>query len=139
MGIEGPVLRRLFSTFARGWPGVGLFLLRLVVGIVLIWGAVHRLSSSAPIHVSVELSIVIGAALLLLIGLWTPVAGGLVVLIELRRVLWKLDDPSISILVGTMALALALLGPGFWSLDARLYGWKVISLPPRKGNSEPPE
>lgn len=74
-----------------------------------------------------------------MIGLWTPVAGAVVVLIELQRILWKLDDPAISILVGTMALALALLGPGFWSLDARLYGWKVISLPPPKGKSERPE
>jgi uncharacterized membrane protein YphA (DoxX/SURF4 family) len=86
-----------------------------------------------------ELAIAISAGLLLLIGLWTPMAGAVVVLIELRRILWKLDDPSILILVGTMALALALLGPGFWSLDARLYGWKVINLPPQKGKSEPPE
>jgi len=89
--------------------------------------------------VIVVLAIAIIAGLLLLIGLWTPVAGGIVVLIELRRILWKLDDPLISILLGTMALALALLGPGFWSLDARLYGWKVINLPPQKGKSEPAE
>jgi uncharacterized membrane protein YphA (DoxX/SURF4 family) len=85
------------------------------------------------------LAIAMSGGLLLLIGLWTPLAGALVVLIELRRIFWRLDDPSISILLGTMALALALLGPGFWSLDARLYGWKVINLPPQKGKSEPPE
>jgi hypothetical protein len=114
-------------------------LLRLVVGIVLVWRAIDKLSSDAPIHVIAVLAIAIGVGLLLLIGLWTPVAGAVVILIELRRILWKLDDPSISILLGTTALAIALVGPGFWSLDARLYGWKVISLPPQKGKSEPPE
>ena len=132
-------MRRLFSTFARGWPGVGLLLLRLVVGIALAWRAIDKLSSSGPIYVIAVLVIAISAGLLLLIGLWTPVAAAVLVLIELWRILWKLDDPWISFLLGTMALALALLGPGFWSLDARLYGWKVINLPPQKGKSEPAE
>ena len=114
-------------------------LLRLVVGITLIWRAIDKLSSGAPTQVIAVLAITISAGLLLLIGLWTPVAGAAVVLIELRRILWKLDDPWISVLMGTMALAIALVGPGFWSLDARLYGWKVINLPPQKGKSEPPE
>ena len=105
----------------------------------MIWRAIDKLSSGAPILVIAVHAIAISAGLLLLIGLWTPVAGAVVVLIELRRIVLKLDDPWISVLMGTMALALALLGPGFWSLDARLYGWKVINLPPQKGKSEPPE
>jgi putative oxidoreductase len=106
---------------------------------VVTFRAIDQLSSSAPMHVTALHAIAISAGLLLLIGLWTPVAGGVLVLIELQRILWKLDDPWISILLGTMALALALVGPGFWSLDGRLYGWKVINLPPQKGKSEPPE
>lgn len=132
-------MRRLFSTFARGWPGVGLLLLRIVAGIVLILRVLNGVSSHAPVHMTALYAIAISAGLLLLIGLWTPVAGTVLGLIELWRFLWKLDDPWISILLGAMPLALALVGPGFWSLDARLYGWKVVNVPPPKGKSQPTE
>ena len=117
-------MRRLFSTFARGWPGIGLVFLRVVLGIALIWRAVGRLSSDPSTLVTVLSVFGIGAGLLLLMGLWTPVAATLVAAIQVWKICWKLGDPWIYILLGTIAVAIAMLGPGFWSVDARLYGWK---------------
>jgi hypothetical protein len=42
-------------------------------------------------------------------------------------------DPWTSILLGTISLALALLGPGAWSVDARLFGWRRIDIRDPKG------
>ncbi len=43
-------MRRLYSTFAGGWPGMGLLLMRLVVGSALIVGASSILWSGPPPH-----------------------------------------------------------------------------------------
>jgi len=125
-------LRRLFSTFAQGWPGVGLLLMRLVLGFALIWRAVGRLSSDPSTLVTVLSVLGIGVGLLLLMGLWTPVAATLVAAIELWKIYWKLGDPWIYLLLATIAAAIAMVGPGFWSVDARLYGWKRIEPRARK-------
>lgn len=125
-------MRRLFSTFAQGWPGVGLLLMRLVLGFALIWRAVGRLSSDPSTLVTVLSVLGIGAGLLLLMGLWTPVAATLVAAIELWKLYWKLGDPWIYLLLATIAAAIAMVGPGFWSVDARLYGWKRIDPPAGK-------
>ena len=71
----------------------------------------------------------IGLGLLLLTGLWTPVAGRLVAVLELCTIPCELGSLSTHIFVATMATAVALVGPGFWSLDSRLYGWKRIDPP----------
>jgi putative oxidoreductase len=73
-----------------------------------------------------------GAGILLLAGLWTPIAGALVMVIELLNVFSQAGDPWIPILLGTLGAALALLGPGGWSVDAYLFGWKRIDPPDRK-------
>ena len=125
-------MRRLFSTFARGWPGVGLLIMRLVLGFALIWLAVERLSGDSPTDLRVLSALGIGAGLLLLMGFWTPVAATLVAAIELWKIYWKLGDPLIYMLLATIAVALAMLGPGLWSLDAQMYGWKRIKPPTRK-------
>ena len=73
-----------------------------------------------------------GAGILLVVGLWTPIAGAAVTLIELWNILSQAGDPLIPILLGAFGAALALLGPGGWSLDCRLFGWKRIDLRDRK-------
>jgi putative oxidoreductase len=125
-------LRRLFSTFARGWPGVGLLLLRLVVGIALICRAAIRLNSEPSLQVFGVCVVAIGLGLLVVAGLWTPVAGALVAALELCTIPWELGALSTHIFIAAMAAALALVGPGFWSLDSRLYGWKRIDPPTPK-------
>jgi len=74
-------------------------------------------------------AVAIGLALMLLAGLWTPVAGTLVAAMELCTIPWDLGALSAHIFMATMAAAATLVGPGFWSLDNRLYGWKRIDPP----------
>jgi hypothetical protein len=125
-------LRRLYSTFAGGWPGIGLILMRLVVGFALATSAGSALLSSPAIPMTILSVFLAGAALLLIIGLFTPIVGTLVALIESCRIVIIPADRLIYLLVATFGAALAMLGPGLWSVDARLFGWKRIESRPRK-------
>jgi uncharacterized membrane protein YphA (DoxX/SURF4 family) len=72
-----------------------------------------------------------GAAALLLVGLWTPVAGVLMAIAELGLAFSQPTDPWMHILLGALGASLAMLGPGAWSMDARLFGRKRIQIPQR--------
>ena len=71
-------MRRLFSTFATGLPGLGLLLMRVVVGISLMYRGVIGLEGDRSSLLLVLSVLLIGGGFLLLIGLWTPIAGTLV-------------------------------------------------------------
>ena len=120
-------MQRLFSTFSNGPPALGLLLLRLVIGAALIVSCVRIYEGASPQAITPHL-IAAGAGLLLVAGLWTPVAGTIVAIIELVIAYSHTQDPWVNVLLASLGIALALLGPGTWSVDARLFGWKRIEI-----------
>ena len=119
-------MQRLFSTFADGWPGAGLLVQRLLVGAALEYCVV----ATPPGTVAAPQLIGALAGLLLIAGFWTPVAGVVTACAEAWAVFLSPVQPAIPAALGVLGLTLALIGPGEWSVDARLYGRKHI-VPPR--------
>jgi putative oxidoreductase len=102
--------------------------MRLVVGISLIASGVAKFQAGQAIELEVLniLTIVVGA--LLTVGLWTPIAGFLAVVLAV----WSFRAQRVGlcpvVLSATIGAGLALVGPGAWSLDAWLFGWKRIDI-----------
>jgi hypothetical protein len=129
---KGTCVRRLYSTFAGGWPGIGLLLMRLVAGSALMLSASSTLWRNPPISTAISSALLVGSGILLIAGLWTPIAGMLVAAIELWQILTLPGEILVPTLLGTIGGSLAMLGPGLWSVDTRLFGWKRVEAPPRK-------
>jgi uncharacterized membrane protein YphA (DoxX/SURF4 family) len=106
--------------------------MRLVAAIAIAVQAVTTLRSGLPIVQVTMQALMVVAGLLLFAGLWTPIAGALVAILTLWNTFSQPGDPWPSIMLGTLGAALALLGPGAWSVDAHLFGWKRIGPPDRK-------
>jgi putative oxidoreductase len=124
-------VQRLFSTFPEGWPGTGILFLRAAAAIPAVQrGVAGLLTTPLLAHMVLQL-IATGAAALLLVGFWTPVAGVLLAVAEIFLAFSHSNDPSIHVLLGALGAALAMLGPGAWSVDARLFGRKRIEIPQR--------
>jgi uncharacterized membrane protein YphA (DoxX/SURF4 family) len=133
----------LFSAFPGRWPGAGLLVLRIAVGVAAIGqGYACVAGAGTPAIPSVAaglLAITTGA--LLAIGFLTPCAGALVVLgcAALAQpwvpVLTSEASPGgwAALFVGAVAAALVPLGPGAFSLDARLFGRRQIVIPAGPG------
>ena len=106
--------------------------MRLVAGIILVSGGIVGLQGEFQLERAIPHVLSTGAGILLLAGLWTPIAGILLAIIEIWCAFTHPHDPWSYILLGTLGAALAMLGPGAWSVDARLFGWRRIDPADRK-------
>lgn len=89
--------------------------------------AVHI--AEAPFSAVLPEFIGAGLGVFVLVGLWTPVSGTLVAIVELWIAYSHVGDRWIAILLATLSATLAMIGPGAWSVDARLFGRKHIAGP----------
>ena len=133
-------LQRLFSTFPGGRPGAALLLMRVAVGAMASAQGVLYLSRGGnqtfgALFTCLALA---GCSACLLIGFFTPVVSISVAILSFAIALSWLPQPAVnlfdnklaSIEIIVMGASIALLGPGAFSLDARLFGRHEIVIPP---------
>ena len=121
-------MQRLFSNFADGWPGGGLLTQRLLLGTALLYSCFACLSAPTC-GTFVPQSIGALAGVLLLAGLWTPVAGVLVAIVEAWIAITAPNSAALPATLAVLGASLAMIGPGAWSVDAWLFGRKHIEPP----------
>ena len=136
----------MFPTFPGGWPGVGLLLLRLAVVVTVLAQCVayavdwrHLGLVTAAVGV-----LAIASSVSLLIGYLTPFSAVLVALTSLGAAIsWfpapnpNLFDTKLATALATViAVAIVCLGPGAFSLDARLFGRREITIPTSSPSSQ---
>jgi len=118
-------VQRLFSMFPPGPPGIGLFLLRLSIVIALLLDG-YGYRQPGWIHAAAIL-----LSIALFAGYMTPIAAALGLLFH--GLIWLTSGSGSVAIVSIVSLdisALALLGPGAYSVDASLFGRRVVVLPP---------
>jgi putative oxidoreductase len=112
--------------FADGRPGVGLMVLRAaatcaaLINLAMNTQLEHPSSWALPFLIAID-------SIILLLGIWTSVTALLFAAANLFYAVVQ-HDASPQLLLAAIGVALFLTGPGAFSLDARLHGWKRIKI-----------
>jgi len=121
-------VRRFFSSFAGGLPAVGLLLIRIAAGAALIIDGRERVYSGQHLGLLILGVLTMADGVVLIAGLWTPLAGFLALALSFSDVFIYHEGPCPAILLASMGAGLAFVGPGAFSIDAWFFGLKRIDV-----------
>jgi len=129
-------LKRWYTTFPGGLPGVGLLLLRAAISAELMTRGSACVLAPQDVQTGMWVLglLALIAGILFLVGFLTPLAGAVSALCGVGVRLWhpSLDPPLVSLFslnAIVMATAITFLGPGAHSLDAHFFGRRKIIIP----------
>ena len=120
------------SFFPDGAAGAALLLLRLSCALIA-----FPVLAGLPLSAPLERATLVAAVLLavpLVIGFGTRVAATVLAAIAFVAAFMTSVDVTLALARIGFCTALVLLGPGAYSIDARLFGRRVIRLEPRAPN-----
>ncbi len=118
--------------FPQGGPGFGLVLLRLAAVGMFVLNVTHRFDFSTNVHWLV-ISLVGLISLGLLLGFLTPILAIVTCIAALPNLFLANQTIDVVYIIRILtSAALFFLGPGAYSIDAKLFGLQVTVVPPRK-------
>lgn len=126
-------VQRLYSMFPQGGPGIGLLLLRIAAAGMFVLNVTNRFNLSANgLHWFI-VSLIGLISLALLLGFLTSILTVIACIAAVANLLLA-DRPIDAVYIVRILTSAALffLGPGAYSVDARLFGLRVTVVPPRK-------
>jgi hypothetical protein len=117
-------MQRLFSMFPLGSAGIALILLRLSAAGMLLTISFPRAEGTSSEWASAGLAV---PAALLVLGVFTPIVCTLCCCLQIAVLISLRSAIALHLLFSIVdTAALGLLGPGGYSLDARIFGRRRV-------------
>ena len=111
--------------FPAGAPGIALLMLRVCIAAML-------LSAAYPgtqfLTITWDFLVLVALCILLCVGLFTPAACAFSVLLVGFRLPLMAGGQINVLLTLAITISLALLGPGAFSIDAKLFGRRIVPI-----------
>ena len=119
--------------FPQGGPGIGLLLLRIAVAAMFALNVTHPRDFAANYPYLFIVAVIGLISLGLLVGFQTLILSVIACAAAIANFIWSEQTIDVVYILRTLTTAaLFFLGPGAYSIDAKLYGLRVHVVPPRK-------
>jgi uncharacterized membrane protein YphA (DoxX/SURF4 family) len=123
--------------FPQGGPGIGLLLLRIAAAGMFALNVTYRLDLSTNALHSLIITLLVIVCIGLLLGFLTPLLTIVACAVALLNLFFTDQGTNVVYILRTLtSVALFFLGPGAYSIDARLFGLRVAVVPPRKSKDQ---